>query len=91
MLNRASYFKTLYFYIGFLLSLNNNKQKKTQIMETSTPTIEILINEIESRISEYENAAEECYQELGNEERGNEYSAKTEELRDLLKFINGGL
>ena len=60
-------------------------------METSTPTIEILINEIESRISEYENAAEECYQELGNEERGNEYSAKTEELRDLLKFINGGL
>jgi len=56
-------------------------------METLTPTIEILINEIESRISEYENTAEECYQELDNEERGKEYSSKIQELRSLLEFI----
>ena len=49
---------------------------------------EKLIEEIERRISSYENSAEECIQELDNEELGNNYLFRANELKDLLRFIN---
>jgi len=46
-----------------------------------------IIQEIDRRITEYENSAEECFQELDNEELGNNYLFRANELRDLLKWM----
>jgi hypothetical protein len=42
---------------------------------------------IERMISEYENTAEEYFQEVRDEEQGNMFLAKAEALTDLLKWI----
>lgn len=42
-----------------------------------------LIEFINQRVKEYENTAEECVQELGDEERADQYIAKAEALKEL--------
>jgi len=49
--------------------------------------VAIIKEEIERRIREYENTAEECFQELDNEERGNAYLDRAAELKSLLEYI----
>ena len=41
---------------------------------------------IEQKIRQYENTAEEYFQEIGDEGKGNEYLAKADALKDLLEW-----
>ena len=43
---------------------------------------------IEQQIRQYENAAEECIQELDDTEGGDRYLAKADALKDLLEWWN---
>lgn len=47
-----------------------------------------LIMEIGQRIKQYENTAEEMYQEFDDPDRGDQELAKAEALRSILDYIN---
>jgi len=47
----------------------------------------IIIEEIERRIAEHENTAEELFQELDDPYRGDEELAKANALKSILEFI----
>lgn len=53
-----------------------------------TISIEDLNKRIDELIKEYENSAEECTQELGDEERSMFYTGKVEALVDLKMELN---
>lgn len=46
-----------------------------------------ILNLINQRVQEYESYAEECFQELEDEERGNHYLSKVEALKELKQEI----
>lgn len=53
-----------------------------------TFTIKELNEKIDALIAEYDGTAEECFQELGDIERGDQYLAKVEALQELKLELN---
>lgn len=53
-----------------------------------TFTIKELNEKIDKLIKEYSGTAEECFQEIGDSERGEQYLAKVEALQDLKLELN---
>lgn len=80
--------------VNFMSELNEQEAKEAKERAgidciILSPSYFKLIKEIKQMIIDAESSAEECFQEIDDEEQGNYYLAKVDALKDVIKMITG--